>query len=247
MLKAKAFRNALLYSIDRELIAASVTGGLGGAVYGGSAPGMPFHQSHPEYQDRWNYRFDPDKAKAFLAESGVEPGFKFEFFCSQGNGTSLEVCQATIGQWKKNLDLDPFIDSSQYTSRRPTMVGRSIHVPWMTYWGPTSKQGRLADGGGALFGAGSAYWPILGGGWNPGIEDNIYFKNREETRVQRKASPENLASREKVYDEWFDFALSGGVVEVPVVIGFNPDTISSWDLKPFDLPNSFETIVLANR
>ena len=34
MLKAKAFRKALAYSIDRELIAASVTGGYGGAVYG---------------------------------------------------------------------------------------------------------------------------------------------------------------------------------------------------------------------
>ena len=43
----------------------------------------------------------------------------------------------------------------------------------------------------------------------------------------------------------FDLALTGGVVEVPVIIGFNPDTIESWDLAPWDLPNSFETIVPA--
>lgn len=242
MLKAKAFRKALVYSIDRDLIAASVTGGYGGAVYGGSFPGMTFHQLHPEYKDRWSYAFDPEKARQFLAESGVQPGFRFEFFCSQGNGTSLEVCEATVGQWKENLDLDPYIDSTQYSSRRPTMLGRELHVPWMTRWGPTSKHGRLADGGGTLPGGG--LWPLPAGGWNPSLEDNLWWANREETRVQKKGSPENLASREKIVDWAYDMTLTGGVVEVPVLIGFNPDTVQSWNLAPWDLPNSFETIVV---
>ena len=244
MLKAKAFRKALLHSIDRELIAASVTGGFGGAVYGGANPGMQFHQLHPEYKDRWSYAFDPDKAKAFLAESGVEPGFRFEFFCSQGNGTSLDVCQAVVGQWKENLGLDPFIDSTQYSSRRPTMLGRELHVPWMTRWGPTSKQGRLAEGGGTYI---EGLWPLPAGAWNPSLEDNLWWDWREETRVQAKNTPENLASRERMSDFAFDMALTGGVVEVPVLIGFNPDTIESWDLAPWDLPNSFETIIPAKR
>jgi ABC-type transport system substrate-binding protein len=242
MLKAKAFRKALLYAIDRELIAASVTGGYGGAVYGGSTPGLVWHQLHPEYKDRWSYAFDPDLAQQFLAESGVEPGFRFEFFCSQGNGTSLEVCEATVGQWKENLGLDPFIDSTQYSSRRPTMLGRELHVPWMTRWGPTSKHGRLGEGGGTMI---EGLWPLPAGAWNPSLEDNLWWDWREETRVQPKASPENLASRERMMDWAFDMALTGGVVEVPVLIGFNPDTIESWNLAPWDLPNSFETIVPA--
>ena len=245
MLSAKAFRQALLFSIDRELIAASVTGGYGGAVYGGAFPGMTVHQTHPEYKDRWSYQFDPDKAQALLAESGVQPGFEFEFFCSQGNGTSLEVCEAAVGQWKENLGLEPFIDSTQYSSRRPTMLGREIHVPWMTRWGPTSKHGRLGEGGGTLPGGG--LWPLPAGGWNPGIEDNRWWSNREETRVQAKGSDENLASRERILDWAYDMALSGGVVEVPVLIGFNPDTVESWDLAPYELPNSFETVVPAAR
>ncbi|MCH8311329.1 MAG: hypothetical protein IIB17_12660, partial [Chloroflexi bacterium] len=244
MLSAKAFRKALLYSIDRDLIAASVTGGYGGAVFGGANPGLPWHQLHPEYKDRWNYDFDPDKAKALLAESGVEPGFRFEFFCSQGNGTSLEVCEAVVGQWKENLDLEPFIDSTQYSSRRPTMLGRELHVPWMTRWGPTSKQGRLADGGGTYI---EGLWPLPAGAWNPSLEDNLWWDWREETRVQPKNSSENLASRESMADWAFDMALTGGVVEVPVLIGFNPDTIESWDLAPWDLPNSFETIIPAKK
>ena len=245
MMKAKAFRKALAYSIDRELIAASVTGGYGGAVYGGAFPGMTLHQLHPEYQDRWNYAFDPDKARAYLAESGVPEGFEFEFFCSQGNGTSLEVCEATVGQWKEYLGLEPWIDSTQYSSRRPTMLGRQLHVPWMTRWGPTSKQQRLGEKGGTLPGGG--LWPLPAGGWNPSIEDNRWWSNREETRVQEKGSPENLASRERILDEAYDLTLSTGVVEVPVLIGFNPETVESWTLNPWDLPNSFETVIPAKK
>lgn len=243
MMKAKAFRKALAFAIDRELIAASVTGGYGGAVYGGAFPGQTLHQTHPEYQDRWSYAFDPELANEHLAASGVQPGFEFEFFCSQGNGTSLEVCEALIGQWKENLGLDPFIDSTQYSSRRPTMLGREIHVPWMTRWGPTSKHGRLGEGGGTLPGGG--LWPLPAGGWNPGIEDNRWWQNREETRVQKKGSPENLAARERILDWAYDMTLSTGVVEVPVLIGFNPDTVESWNLAPYELPNSFETVVPA--
>ena len=245
MLKAKAFRKALAYAIDRELIAASVTGGYGGAVYGGAFPGQTLHQTHPEYKDHWTYAFDPDKAKEFLAESGVQPSFEFEFFCSQGNGTSLEVCEAVVGQWKENLGLEPYIDSTQYSSRRPTMLGREIHVPWMTRWGPTSKQGRLGEGGGTLPGGG--LWPLPAGGYNPGLEDNRWWQNREDTRVQQKGAAENLASREAILEWAYDMTLTTGTVEVPALIGFNPDTVESWILAPYDLPNSFETIVPANR
>ena len=245
MISAKKFRQALAYAIDRELIAASVTGGYGGAVYGGAFPGMTVHQTHPEYKDRWSYAFDPDKAKALLAESGVAPGFEFEFFCSQGNGTSLEVCEAVVGQWKENLDLEPYIDSTQYSSRRPTMLGREIHVPWMTRWGPTSKHGRLGEGGGTLPGGG--LWPLPAGGWNPGIEDNRWWQNREDTRIQKKGSPENLTTREEILDWAYDMTLSTGTVEVPVLIGFNPDTVQTWNLAPYELPNSFETIVPAQQ
>ena len=243
MLSARAFRLALIYAIDRELIAASVTGGYGGAVYGGAYPGMPWHQSHPEYQDKWAYEFNPERAREFLAESGVPDGFEFEFFCSQGNGTSLEVCEATVGQWKENLGVVPVIDSQQYSARRPTMLARQIHVPWMTRWGPNSKQGRISDLGGTLPGGG--LWPLPSGGYNAGLEDNLYYDFREETRKQAKGSADNIASREKIVDRAHYWGLSGGVVEVPVLIGFNPDTVESWDLKPWDLPNSFETITPA--
>ena len=245
MEKARNFRLALIHSIDRELIAGAVTGGYGGAVYGGAYPGLDIHQSHPEYKDKWAYEFDPMKAQEYLAASGVPEGFEFEFFCSQGNGTSLEVCEALVGQWKENLGLAPYIDSQQYSARRPTMLARQIHAVWMTRWGANSKHGRIADLGGTLPGGG--LWPLPSGGYNAGLEDNRYFDYRNVTRAQAKGSPENLATRESIRDEAWHMGLTGGVVEVPVLIGFNPETVQSWDLKPWDLPNSFETVLPTRR
>ena len=40
--------------------------------------------------------------------------------------------------------------------------------------------------------------------------------------MQAKGSDDNLASREKIIDRAHYWGLTGGVVEVPVLIGFNP-------------------------
>ena len=51
MMKAKAFREALIYAIDRDLIGETIVSGYGGAIYGtGHGGGIAFHQSHPEYK-----------------------------------------------------------------------------------------------------------------------------------------------------------------------------------------------------
>ncbi len=244
MENARNFRKALALSIDRQLIADSVTGGWGSPIYGGgSSWGVPIHQLHPEYKAKWDVAFDPDLAAEHLALSGVPEGFEFEFFCSQGNGTSLEVCEAVTGQWRENLGINPTIDSSQYSSRRPTMLGRQIHVPWMTKWGPTSKQGRLGSGGGTW---GGGNWPIASGGYNPGLEDNAQFDHREATRKMEKGSQEQLDYREAIMDFGFHMQHAVGTVQVPLLYGVNPDTIGEWKLRPIEVVNSFDTIVPAN-
>ena len=245
MESARKFRLALIHAIDRELIADAVTGGYGGAVYAGWYPGTRFHQLHPEYKDKWAYPFDPEKARELLKEAGISEGFEFEFWCSQGNNTSLEVCEATIGQWREHLGLRPYIDSQQYSARRPAMLGRQIHVPWMVQWGPNRKEGRVRDVGGTL--PGCCLWPIPSGGFNPGIEDNLHYDYREATRAQPKGSPEQLATREEMIDWAHYMGMAGGVVEVPVLVGFNSETVQSWDLKPWDLVNSFETVLPTGR
>ena len=242
MLKAKAFREALIYAIDRDLIGETIVSGYGGAIYGtGHGGGVAFHQLHPEYKDRWVYNFDPALAQQKLAESGVAPGFEFEYFCPAGNGTSIEVCQAVVGMWEEHLGLKPYIDNTAYSSRRPTMVGREIDVIWQTSWGPNSNQAKL-DAGGTI--PVCCLWPIASaGGYNAGIEDNNFYNDFDMTRVQEKGSPENLETRETIMNRWWDLKTGTGIVEVPTLIGMNPDTVQSWDLKPWRLTNSFDTVV----
>ena len=242
MLKAKAFREALIYAIDRDLIGETIVSGYGGAIYGtGHGGGIAFHQLHPEYKDRWRYDFDPSLAQQKLLESGVEEGFEFEYFCPAGNGTSLEVCQAVVGMWEEHLGLKPYIDSTAYSSRRPTMVGREINVIWQTSWGPNSTHAKL-DAGGTI--PVCCLWPIASaGGYNAGIEDNNFYNDFDITRVQEKGSPENLSTREEIMNRWWDIKTGTGIVEVPTLIGMNPETVVSWDLKPWRLTNSFDTVV----
>lgn len=241
MQKALAFREALLYAIDRDLIGETIVSGYGGPVYGGGHPGVAFHQTHPEWKDKWAIPFDLDYAKQRLADSGVEAGFEFEYYCPAGNGTSIEVCQAVAGMWESNLGLSPKIENTAYSSRRPTMVGREINAVWQTSWGPNSNHAKL-DAGGAL--PVCCLWPIASaGGYNAGIEDNAYYHDFKSTSVQDKASNENLMTREQLTDRWFERKLAGGIVEVPTLIGMNPETVQSWDLKPWRLTNSFDTVV----
>ena len=242
MLKAKAFREALILAIDRDLIHETIVSGYGeGKVFGtGHGGGIAFHQLHPEYKDRWSVEFSPEAAQAKLAESGVEPGFEFEYFCPAGNGTSIEVCQAVVGMWEEHLGLEPYIDNTAYSSRRPTMVGREINAVWQTSWGPNSAQAK--DPGGTI--PVCCLWPIgSAGGYNAGIEDNNFYNDFDITRIQEKGTPENLATREKIMDRWWDLKTGTGIVEVPTLIGMNPETVGSWDLKPWRLTNSFDTVV----
>ncbi|MDE2686128.1 MAG: ABC transporter substrate-binding protein [Chloroflexota bacterium] len=241
MMKAKAFREALIYAIDRDLIGETIVSGYGGAIYGtGHGGGIAFHQTHPEYKDKWAAQFDPTIAQQKLAESGVEPGFEFEYYCPAGNGTSIEVCQAVVGMWEEHLGLKPYIDNTAYSSRRPTMVGRSIKSVWQTSWGPNSAQAK--DPGGTI--PVCCLWPIASaGGYNAGIEDNNFYNDFDITRIQDKGSDENLSTREEIMDRWFDLKTGTGIVEVPTLIGMNPDTVQNWDLKPWRLTNSFDTVV----
>ena len=241
MRKAQAFRRGLMYAIDRDLIAETITAGYGKAIWGGGHGSNQAHdESHPEFKDKWRIDFNLETAKAYMEEAGTPEGYEFEYFCPQPTA-SLEVCQAVAGMWEENLGLNVNITSQTYSSRRPTMVGREINVVWQTNWGPNSTHEAKSAGGTIPV---CCLWPIGSGGYNAGIESNEFFNDFNTTRVQEKGSAENLATREAIMDRWYNWTLGGGIVEVPTLIGMNPDTVESWDLKPWRMINSFETVVL---
>ena len=238
---ARKVRHAMSMAIDRDLINDTILAEYGGPIYGGGVS-VTIHQNHPEWKSRWEIAFDPDGAKALLAEAGYPDGFAVpDFFCPTSIGVNVEVCQAVAGMWQDNLGLDVGIDTSAYTARRPTMVGRTINVPWIAPWGPNrlSYSGEI---GGTI---GCCSFPQPTGGYNPGIEDLRFWDTFQETAPQLQGSPENLASREAYFDWGFENMLSTGVVEVPTLIGVNPERVVTWNLLPFRDMNNFQSVFLA--
>jgi peptide/nickel transport system substrate-binding protein len=237
---ARKVRQALSMAIDRELINETILAGFGGPIYGGHGQ-VTIHQNHPEFNDRWVIPFDVDAAKALLAEAGYADGFSVpDYFCPVDIGTNGEVCQAVAGMWKDLLNIDVQLDTSAYTARRPTMVGRTINTIWQTTWGPN----RLAYDGESGGTDGCCLFPQPTGGYNPGLEHQMYYDVFIDTGGSEKGSPENLAAREAYYDWAFEQRFSAGVVEVPTLIGINPDRVVSWTLQPFREINSFHTVIL---
>ena len=143
--------------------------------------------------------------------------------------------------WQEHLNVDVQIDTSAYTARRPTMVGRTINTIWQTTWGP-NRLGYQGEVGGAW---GCCLFPQPTGGYNPGVEHQAFYDFFEETSAQLKGSPENLASREAAWDWAFEQMFAAGVVEVPTLIGVNPERVLAWNLLPFRDVNNFESVILA--
>ena len=238
---ARKVRHALAMAIDRELINETILAGFGGPIYGGHAQ-VPVHQNDPEFKDRWAIPFDPEGARQLLAEAGYPDGFAVpDYFCPVDIGVNGEVCQAVAGMWQEHLNLDVQIDTSAYTARRPTMVGRTINTIWQTTWGP-NRLNYQGESGGAW---GCCSFPQPTGGYNPGVEHPKFYEYFIETAAQLKGTPENLASREAAWDWAFEQLFAAGVVEVPTLIGVNPERVLSWNLLPFRDINNFESVILA--
>ena len=58
------------------------------------------------------------------------------------------------------------------------------------------------------------------------------------------AQTEAFKAREDICDFANNWMLSTGVVEVPKLVGLNPQRVASWELEPLSYLNGFETVVL---
>lgn len=242
MEKARKVRWAMAMAIDRETINKTILAGFGGVSYGGRG-GVAFHQSHPEWKDKWAIPFDVAKAKQMLSEAGYPNGFEMEFYCPDGTGLTREVCLAVVGMWQESLKLKVTMDTTAYTARRPTMVQRQINVPWMFGSAPTRLHKKVL---GVSVDPFCCLWARpTAGDWNTGIEAKEFYQFEIDRYKLEPTSAENLKLREAHMDWAYNWMLSFGVVEVPTLIGLNPKKVASWDLRPLpNYINSFEAIVL---
>lgn len=87
-------RQALLYAIDREQLVEQLLRGHGEVVDGFLSSASPFYNG-----DVTPVPYDPEKAKALLAEAGWDGSQTLRFYVDSGDGTFVNGSQVLVAQW----------------------------------------------------------------------------------------------------------------------------------------------------
>lgn len=87
-------RQALVYAIDRNQILEQLMKGHGEVVDGFLSSASPFYDADIEPMP-----YDPEKAKALLAEAGWDGSRTLRFYVNSGDGTFVNAAQAMAAQW----------------------------------------------------------------------------------------------------------------------------------------------------
>jgi len=232
MENARLVRHALAMSIDRDAINEIV--GLGNTPPAHTFTG--FSQANPEWKDDWFIKYDPEAAKANLAKAGVPDGFKMKaWVVADASSLPPDIAEAAVQFWVDELGLEVELESTNYAARRPSLIGRSIEIPFHHHM----NAGYADEPKGRLVSASK-------GGANRGIElpnpvlDKTYLANLKEgdaaTRIANNV--------------WMEDYMSYWMLNVPMVyktalVAVN-GRVTGWDpyTETFGNHNSFETIVL---
>jgi peptide/nickel transport system substrate-binding protein len=101
-------REALYRAIDIDVLQKKVMRGLSRNTGSMVAPAIPGYV--PELDERFGY--DPEKAKALLAEAGYPDGFGFTMVCDNNVYVNEEeICQAVSAMWAR-IGLKPSLDTA---------------------------------------------------------------------------------------------------------------------------------------
>jgi ABC-type transport system substrate-binding protein len=146
----KKFRQALSHLVNRDAIIENITTPLASRpAYGFLAPGFPGH--NPELSSIQNY--DPEKAKALYAESGL----KIDKLLLEVRGNDGET-RKTIGEFigatvKENLGIDvevAFVEQKVYMDKlnaKPTQIGWGMISYGMDYLDQSNMLSVFRTGG----------------------------------------------------------------------------------------------------
>ncbi len=224
--QARLVRTALAMSIDRQLINEAVIGGVGWPVE------IPYFDiNHPDWeQDRWGVGYDPDMAEALLDEAGFPRGsdgnrFKIAMFAWPVGHFFGDIGDA-VAQFWEDVGVDVDVLHYEYTVFRPTLVGRSATQAW-TDTGPLENFATTPWD----FPRGIQMSAIARGGKSHGIE----IPEATENYKAVSAEPDRAARIElnKGFADFLRHWMPGfGVVAVPSLIVYNPNSIGSWDMEP---------------
>ena len=226
MEQARLVRTALAMSIDRELINEAVIGGVGWPVE------IPYYDiNHPDWDAaRWGVGYNPEMAEQLLDQAGYPRNannerFTIAMFAWPVGHFFADIGDAVAGFWEE-VGVDVDILHYEYTVFRPTLVGRSATQAW-TDTGPLENFATTPWD----FPRGIQMSAIARGGKSHGIEIPEATKNYRDV----SAEPDRTARIDlnKGFADFLRHWMPGfGVVAVPSLIVYNPNSIGSWDMEP---------------
>ena len=135
-LRDRRVRQAMNYAVDRDAIVKAVLGGRGAPLPGPLSPGWLGYT-----EDVKPYPYDPERAKALLAEAGHPGGFAFDWTVTEGVFVKdAEIAQAVASQLarvgiKANLQIR---ERARVLTERSEGSYDVTELNWPVRWIPTS-------------------------------------------------------------------------------------------------------------
>ena len=223
MEQARLVRWAIAMSIDRELV--------NNALYGGNASeyhvGM-FHVNNVDWNDKWRVPYDPVKANEYLDMAGYPKNnngvrFAMPIYAFTSVRDWAEIADTAAG-FINQLGIETNIVKVAYSIVRPSLVARSTTTPatqwcrsdlWKPYdWVTGEEETSLTRGG---FGC---HMEI------PFILETVKKVAAEPDPIKR--TEYNVAMAQYLYDQ----ALKIGIIALPFVSAYNPNSIAEWPMRP---------------
>jgi len=208
---ANKVRRALRIGIDRQTIVDEIQSGLGEPLYNltNAFPG----DGH--WDDVMSAEYDPDTAKALLAEAGYEGCFPFSVHIAPGKEWDVEVGGAVAQYWR-DLGCEVEIDSTDYAAARPLLVNRQKDKIWMIQNGTNALPDQVNTG------------LRPSGGWNFGVEVPNAIQEAQEKALNKDAT--TYDERVAINKTWGAYVaennLYAAVSTKPNAIVLGPDVVS---------------------
>jgi ABC-type transport system substrate-binding protein len=232
---ARKVRHAMVMAIDKQALVDILTGG-----YGVVSHQPAIKLSDPLWDDKWAIKYDPDAARALLAEAGHADGFDVEMWGGPAVATDDTIHEAVAAMWLKELNINTSIDQQNYSSFRPTLVNRT-----------NTK---------ILFSGGAAHTPVTWpkdmhassltrpGGYNRAIEIPM-FRDTYEKMSTETDGPTLEGFVKEMYDWNTEWMVWAGIYQSPSAALYDPNQVDSWEMAPegkgvLGMMNSIEHVKL---
>ena len=211
MERANKVRRALRLGIDRQTIVDEIQSGVGSPL----TNAINAFPGDPHWVDEFDVPYDPDQAKALLAEAGYPDCFPFKYHVAPGKEWDAEVGGAVAQFWRE-LGCEVTVDATDYGAARPRLVNRQKEIPWMIQSGTNAAPDAFFS---------SVYRPS--GGFNYGIE----LPNEITAISERNLDLAATTFEERVQNtvEWWTYVnnwnLVASVSTLPTSVVLRPEII----------------------